>query len=394
MDDIPSAPGICKKLVEIPSVSDEEKAIADFIESWGKAQGLDTQRIENSVVFLPAAASAASCAPPWTSRAAVILYAHIDTVPAGDATGWTHAPLSAHSDEFNLYGLGASDDKGAAACLMETALKLKNRKTASDVYFLFASGEEKGGSGAKAFLQWWAGSGKGKRYARTWAIIGEPTDLKNIELGARGAFFIRFDLRGKSYHGADLKRKKDDALSKAFLAGKAIEKLQKEAQLQFTDPVLGKPSISLTGIAAGERANKLPDVARLTIDVRTTPGFHEKAAERIAQAMRAIDPEVRLEVSGRQTAPYIQSAGTPLAQQVKTITGAKMGVSRGSNDASFFLPAGIPAVCYGPGVKACIHQQNEYIPLKHFQKGTKMYVKLAQALDPMMQDEMAGHQTE
>lgn len=374
---------LAKQLVSLSSISGQEKAVADFIESWAEEAGLHSHRIGDSVVLMPAPGQASASSPPWTHRAAVILYAHIDTVPAGDEKSWTHPPLSSHTDEEKLYGLGASDDKGAVACLMETAAKLRGKATASDVYYLFAAGEEKDGAGAKSFLKWWNESGKAKHYAHTWAVIGEPTDLKNIELGARGALFIRFNLHGKSYHAADMKRKKDDALSKAFEAGKALHKLQADVQKKWTDAVLGKPSISLTGVTAGERANKFPDIARLTLDVRTTPGFHEKAVELIQAALRPLDPAVQLEVSERIVAPYAQPVHTPLAKQVNIITGAKFNMSRGSNDAAFFLAAGIPAVCFGPGVKECIHRQNEYIPLKHFKKGAKMFMKLAQALDPM-----------
>lgn len=360
---------LCQQLVRLSSVTGEERAVADFIVKFCRQHKLRYKRLADSVVILPAARR---------HKNALIFYAHTDTVPAGDVSSWRHSPLSAKTANGKLYGLGASDDKAAAACLMQTALELRQANTPSDVYFLFAQGEEKDGIGAQNFVKWFSTL----RYSQAWAIIGEPTDLKTVELGCRGSLFIRFNLHGQSYHGADTQRKNDDALSKALLVPPLILRLQKQAQRQHTHPVLGPPTIALTGLQSGERANKLPDTARLTLDVRTTPGFHAKTISSIRAILSRAGLKTKLEISNRLLAPYLTPASSPFAKQMTRLTGARAGVSRGSNDCAFFIAAGIPAVSFGPGVKACIHQQDEYVPLSHLSRGVQIYKKLALQLRP------------
>ena len=188
---------LCKKMVSIPSESGSEQKIADFIEGEAEKAGLSTVRLGNTIAIGPAKSSHPS---------ALILYAHIDTVPPGDETGWKHPPYAGEIADAKLYGLGASDDKGAAACLLSAAIEMKGKNTLADVYYLFAEGEEIGGAGARNFAAWFAK----KKYATAWCVVGEPTGLSKMETGCRGVYFASITVRGRSYHAADPEKKKEN----------------------------------------------------------------------------------------------------------------------------------------------------------------------------------------
>lgn len=364
---------LCKKLVSIHSESGSEKGIADFIERTAKGAGLKAVRLKNSIVLTPAAPS---------GKSALILYSHIDTVPPGDISSWKHPPYAGETEAGNLYGLGASDDKGAAACLLSAAIGMKGKKTASDVYYLFAEGEEKDGAGAKNFTGWFSTSGLQKKYGSTWCVVGEPTSLEKMETGCRGSFFVRVHVKGKSYHGADPEKKKDDALSSALLIPAIAAKLEAEGKKQHTHTFLGSPSVSVTGMQAGEKANKLPDTAKVILDVRTTPVFHEKFIGRLEEELKSAGISFTLEISPRQLAPYALDGASPFAAHLSGLTGAKAHPARGSNDCAFFIAAGMGAISFGPGTKECIHKQDEYIPLKQLEKGREAFCMLAEKLKP------------
>lgn len=89
-----------------------------------------------------------------SSKKPVILYAHMDVVPAeeGQRTSWDHPAFSGIADDNFIYGRGAIDDKGSVIAILESSEKLlKNGFTPSrDIYFAFGHDEETGGEqGAK-----------------------------------------------------------------------------------------------------------------------------------------------------------------------------------------------------------------------------------------------------
>ncbi len=85
----------------------------------------------------------------------VILYAHLDVVPAyseNDTSLWNHEPFSGEYDGKFIHGRGAIDDKGSIIAMLESAEKLltDNFSPSRDVYFAFGHDEEAGGmQGAK-----------------------------------------------------------------------------------------------------------------------------------------------------------------------------------------------------------------------------------------------------
>jgi len=72
-------------------------------------------------------------------RPDTLLNVHIDTVPSGE--GWTDDPLNLRREADRVIGLGTSDIKGAAACIL-AALETVTPKNAAVLF----SGDEEHGS--------------------------------------------------------------------------------------------------------------------------------------------------------------------------------------------------------------------------------------------------------
>ena len=84
-----------------------------------------------------------------TNKKPVILYAHLDVVPAdqGDSSQWQHPPFNGKTDSEFIFGRGAIDDKGSVIAILESAEKLisENFIPSRDIYIAFGHDEEAGG---------------------------------------------------------------------------------------------------------------------------------------------------------------------------------------------------------------------------------------------------------
>ncbi|HLX78033.1 MAG TPA: M20/M25/M40 family metallo-hydrolase, partial [Acidimicrobiales bacterium] len=96
---------LTSELVDIPSVSHNEAAIATFIErALSQVDGLEVVRIADNVI----------ARTELGRNERVVLAGHLDTVPAA---GNEHARI----DGDRLYGLGSADMKGGVAVELELA---------------------------------------------------------------------------------------------------------------------------------------------------------------------------------------------------------------------------------------------------------------------------------
>jgi len=79
----------------------------------------------------------------------------LDTVAAGDLNAWETDPFSPVVKDGRIYGRGVEDNGQAIACMVFTALALKQLglKPKKDLGLLFVSDEEAGSTyGLKAWL--------------------------------------------------------------------------------------------------------------------------------------------------------------------------------------------------------------------------------------------------
>src|SRR6188474_2380342 len=173
---------LTRQLVDIPSVSGDEAAIADSIEAALRgAPHLEVLRDGNAVL-----------ARTTLGRASrVIVAGHIDTVPIK-----ANVPTTWSADGFELIGRGSVDMKGGVAVALSLAVSLA--EPAHDVTWVFYDLEEveatRNGLGriARNHPAWLVGD---------FAILGEPTSGA-IEGGCNGTLRAEVSVGGVAAHSA------------------------------------------------------------------------------------------------------------------------------------------------------------------------------------------------
>jgi len=119
----------------------------------------------------------------------ILLNVHIDTVPSGE--GWRTDPHKLTMQADKVIGLGTSDIKGAAACI----LAAMDQQAPKDVAVLFSGDEEHGSEVMPEIIK------RGHYGGAKMAIVCEPT---NCQVGRRhrGMLAMSAEFKGKGGHSS------------------------------------------------------------------------------------------------------------------------------------------------------------------------------------------------
>lgn len=358
---------ILSELVALYSESAKESAIADHIETWlSEYTRHQVVRIaDNILVYIPGV----------NQKKCLIFNGHIDTVKMGDPNNWQTNPLQLTEKDGKLYGLGASDMKGAVAAMMEMAANYDNNTPACDIYCMFVVEEETTGNGTNDTLNHL--QPQLKKYDEVAAVIGESTKLDAV-LGHRGNAFVRVTFQGTGGHASRPPSLADQATCKARVFIESIEKQNVDWNNQFNDPVLGGVGVVVTALEAGTGAmNQIPTEAVVTLDVRTVPAFHAVLEHELTQWAQGFSGVA--EILHPCPAGFC-SPDERIAQVIMKLAGQhEVHVTQGATDQQFFSQAKIPAVICGPGDKAVIHAPNEYVDKDLLEGCTKRYMEIISA---------------
>ncbi len=324
-------------LIDIPSVSSEEAAIADWFErELGAIGRLEVTRVGNNVV-----------ARTNLDRGhRIALAGHLDTIPAKDNA-------KARIGGQVVYGLGASDMKGGLAVMLELARTVAD--PAVDVNYVFYARE----------LGALEDNGLRELFARTpelvhadAAILGKPTDAV-VEAGCQGTMTARVTLRGARAHSA-----------RSWLGRNAIHRLASllsalEA-LATRKPVIDgcefRESTQAVFVEGGVAGNVVPDAATVTINHRFAPDRSPQEAEEFLRRVSKVHME---DGDSFEIIDYSPGAKPDLRHpMMATFLGRNDILVRakfGWTDVALFAEEGIPAVNFGPGDPALAHTQSDSI---------------------------------
>jgi len=205
----------------------------------------------------------------------LFLAGHLDTVEPKQS--WTKNQFKGIIEDEKLYGLGSIDMKSGVSAILNC---LRDFKKISNLTLLFYCDEEYDFKGMKKFIA------SSKKKIGDLAIIAEPTNLK-IWNTHRGLIEIYFSIQGKSGHAADPKSGKN-AINEII---ELLNNLRRWLR-NFTDPILGTPSLNIAYIRGGlyqgkknnkveigKEGNNIADFAEVVIDIRPTK--QELQAEKI-----------------------------------------------------------------------------------------------------------------
>jgi succinyl-diaminopimelate desuccinylase len=330
---------LTEAICNIESVSGNEKALADAIESALSAAGhLEVIRDGDAIV-----------ARTNLGRARrVVIAGHIDTVPLAD-----NLPVSRRSiDGVDvLWGRGTVDMKAGVAVQLKLAVELASPNV--DVTWVFYDHEE-----VEASLN---GLGRISRnrpelLEASFAVLCEPSSSQ-VEGGCNGTMRVEVRTSGVKAHSAR-PWMGENAVHKA---GQLLSKLASNQPDEVeVDGLVYRESLNAVLISGGIATNVIPDETVITVNYRFAPSKSE--AEAFDYLKTFFDGfEVELKDSAAGARPGLD---LPEAAAFVAATGSTAKPKYGWTDVARFSALGIPAVNFGPGDPNKAHADDENVPLE------------------------------
>jgi succinyl-diaminopimelate desuccinylase len=330
---------LTRALIDIPSVSGEEKVIADAVQTaLSRYHHLEVLRNGDAVL----------ARTRLGRRERVVVAGHLDTVPIKDnVPSWT----TGAGDDLVVHGRGAADMKGGVAVALALAATVP--APVRDVTYVFYDAEE-----VEATRN---GLGRLAREHPDWliadfAVLGEPSSAR-VEGGCQGTMRIRITLPGVAAHSA-----------RAWTGVNAIHAAAPvlTALAQYTprevdvDGLLYREGLNAVAISGGIAGNVIPDACAVTVNFRFAPDRSEAEAEAFLRSFFD-GHEIEVTDSSPGARPGLQH---PAAAAFVAAVGGEPGPKYGWTDVARFSALGVPAVNYGPGDATQAHTDGEHCPAR------------------------------
>ncbi|MBV8205590.1 MAG: M20/M25/M40 family metallo-hydrolase [Acidobacteria bacterium] len=324
---------LTRALVDIPSVTEDERAMAEFLEQYLAQLAAGTGGV---VERIPIAQDRWNVFARWGTPN-VTLSTHTDVVPP-----W----FASSEDETRIWGRGACDAKGIIAAMIFAAVELL-REGHRDFALLFVAGEERNSAGAYAAAE----CPRGSRYL----INGEPTENK-LALASKGSLRYELTARGRMAHSA-YPELGDSAIEKLLNALEAIRRLP-----LASDELLGPSTMNIGTIAGGRAPNVIADEARAELLVRLVDdGAGTRAAVERAAALAGVEAKQVLCV------PAVRLASLP---------GFETEVVAFTTDIPAFDGSWGKPLLIGPGSIHVAHTPGEYVAKEQLLGAVGIYKEL------------------
>lgn len=331
-------------LCDIPSVSRDEKAIADAVEAaLTGLPHLTVTRIGNTLV-----------ARTDLGRAErVVLAGHLDTVPLSSEPANLPTRRMVAAGTEVLWGRGTVDMKGGIAVQLRLAAQV--RDPAVDLTFVFYEGEEIE-SEFNGLLHVQQQRPELLEDA-DFAVLLEPTG-GHVEGGCKGTLRAEVVTKGIAAHSAR-PWKGHNAIHDA---GEVLRRLTTyRARTVVIDGLEYPEALNAVGISGGVAGNVIPDRCTVTVNYRYAPDLTPDEAE--AHVRTVFDGfEVRITDNAGGARPGL---GLPAAREFTRALGVPVTGKQGWTDVARFSAMGIPAVNYGPGDPNLAHMDDEQCPVDH-----------------------------
>jgi len=357
---VPGAPveDLARALIDIPSVSGDERAIADQIEAVLRGvPHLEVLRLGNALVARTSLGRAER----------VIVAGHVDTVPIKD-----NVPSRQSDDGEWIIGRGSVDMKSGVAVQLALAIELSS--PTRDVTWVFYDNEE-----VEALL---SGLGRIVRerpelLEADFAILGEPTSAV-IEGGCNGTLRLDVTVHGTAAHSARAWKGANAIQGTAPLLAALAAYEHEDIEV---DGLTFREGINAVAIHGGIAGNVIPDACTVSINYRFSPAWSiDQAKARIEALVNGAFDGVPEPPNGRTvTWEYADEAAAarpgldaPMAvafADAVAATGAPAPRAKlGWTDVARFGQLGIPAVNFGPGNPERAHADDERCPIEDIRR--------------------------
>jgi len=320
-------------LVDVPSVSGDESALADAVQAALAAQAphLELLRCGNTVL----------ARTDYGHPQRVLLAGHLDTVPiAGNLP-------SRRSDDL-LYGCGTSDMKSGDAMILHLAATVP--EPVCDLTVVLYDCEE-----IEAARN---GLGRVEREHPEWlaaqlAILAEPTSGL-VEAGCQGSLRVAVRTAGRRAHSAR-SWLGDNAI---HAAGAVLARLAgyRPRSVEI-DGCTYREGLQAVGISGGVAGNVVPDACEVQINFRFAPDRSlADAQNHVREVLDGFDLEFTDGADGA-----LPGLGAAAVQDFLAAMGIAPVAKYGWTDVSRFAARGVPALNYGPGDPNQAHTRDEHV---------------------------------
>jgi succinyl-diaminopimelate desuccinylase len=368
---------LAETLVSIPSVTNNENEISDWIYDHFKSLGLE------GVVRLPVEESGDTVAG-WiegpSDGPTLMFNFHMDTFAAFES--WETEPFKPTQKGDRLYGVGTHDMKGGAACLLgaiealiESGVELGGR-----LLVTATSDEENWSRGAHALIT------AGLLEDCDYCMVPEPSSPGEITIGQRGRHVFHLTFRGRTAHAAY-----GGGVNAAVDAARAVVSISEPGviDLGYDEDFGMGGNLAVIGLHGGGTLILVPELAEVYIDRHILPGeTAEGAAEQIRAAIKRAGIESFYKVSwDERPTPAPPSFIVPrdsvfvqtLKMNLERETGWDVGFVLGRSVADtnhIAVHGGVPTVILGPtGGNTC--EANEYVNVSSLAPVARTYVRSA-----------------
>lgn len=393
---------LCRHLIQAKGENPpgDVSDVADVVLQFLKDRGTDCHTFE------PVKGHKSVVATVGKGDPSLLFCGHIDVVPAGDIDKWSVDPYAGELRRGRLYGRGATDMKGGVAAMLTAIVAAKDSEDeleGSVTVALVPDEEAQGTAGVKWLLE-------NKKLVGDMCIITEPTSYLgrrySIVAGERGTCWLRIIAHGKPAHGSTpvLGRNAVEMVTGFLPALRLLEsepvETPKEAELLIKNGVkelrntasrhgvsatsLGKTlthyTVNVGVIAGGTKANVVPEMCEVEIDVRVPIGGHPDGVESFVDSL--LSENMEYQVVNKTMPSYTPSNHVLVstvqegAEQVFGYRPAAMCMAA-TTDAHFFRELlGVPTVTFGPGYLDLAHSYDEFVLLYDVVKAAEVYANI------------------
>lgn len=380
---------LCSSLIQEESLSGREGGVADKLKAAMLAMGYDDVVIDK---YGDCIGLIKGDRPGKT----ILFDGHIDVVPVGDASQWTHPPFSGEVKDGKMWGRGTSDMKcavGSMACAAAFFAEETKRDFAGQIYVAGVCHEE--------CFEGVAARDISARTKPDYVVIGEASQL-NLKVGQRGRAEIRIETFGKPAHSSN----PEAGVNAAYKMMDIVNRIR--TMPLSTHPHLGKGIFELSDIKSypypGDSV--VPEYCVANFDRRLlvgeTPESVLAPVQKILDELAAADPDFKAKISyvhGKEKChtgsdieadrffpAWIFSPDEEYVQDVYrefVAMGHKPEIGYWhfcTNGSHYGGEAGIKTIGFGPGDLHTAHIIDEYMPMDQLMKATWLYTGIMRAL--------------
>ena len=332
-----------RELVDIPSVTGDEKAFAERVGRDLEAAGFRV-RLDEAAPGRPNLVARAGSEPPrlWFCT-------HLDTVPPFFPSTET---------ETHIGGRGSCDAKGMLAAMVFAARRLREDGVRG-FGLAFTVGEEVDSLGAKRLEERGPGAFGSDPSAGLHLVVGEPTEGV-MASGHKGTLRARLRARGKAAHSA-YPEAGDSAIHRL------LERIGELRSLDWgASERLGPSTLNVGLISGGVAGNVFAPAAEATLFWRLAG--ESGPARRRLDAIVAADDSLSWELVGENDAVVC-----------RTLPGFRVGPMSFSTDIPFMPSWGTPLLI-GPGSIHVAHSATERVLKSELVDAVGYYRRIAETL--------------